>query len=413
LHALYLGRRLVNQVSVSTTDPDAEQTYDDRSVLGDLRGLRRRLHRIPEVGLDLPQTQAALLDELAGLPVQVTQGSGLSSLMVTITGAQPGPTVLLRADMDALPVDELTGLKFASDNGAMHACGHDLHMASLIGAIRLLCARRDEFAGTVLAVFQPGEEGHGGARAMIDEGVLSTTGSLPVASYGVHVFSFLDPGIFSCRAGVVMGATLNIDIDVLGLGGHAARPYAAQNPVLVGAMIVQAIQTYVTQAMTPDDPIIATVGSFQSGDAANVIPDRARLRVSLRALTAERVSELRDRMLEIAAGIARGFDMMTASEEGPLLPPTVSGAADAELVEHVVGEMLGTNRYESLRHAEMIAEDFSHFLDATGGAFVFVGARAEEKPESNHSPRAIFDDSVVDDTSRVLAELAIRRLQLD
>lgn len=377
----------------------------------DVQSLRRQLHAIAEVGLHLPETQRLLLQELSGLPVRIDLGVGLSSVAVVIEGSTPGPTVLLRADMDALPVTEQTDLDFASTNGAMHACGHDLHMAALVGAVRLLCERRDEFAGTVLAVFQPGEEGHGGAERMLAAGVLDTTGSRPIASYSMHVFSFLERGVFFCRPGVVMGSTVNFTLTVDGVGGHAARPFMARNPVLVGALIVQAIQSHVTQTMSSADPIVATVGSFQAGDAPNVITERALLGISIRALTEERVRSVLAQIHSIADGLAHGFGMTVSIDEGPLMPPTVSDADAAALVETVVTDIVGADRFRPLAHPEMIAEDFSLFLEATGGAFLFVGASTgDQHPAANHSARATFDDSVVPDAARVLAELAIRRL---
>ncbi|MGP3534256.1 M20 metallopeptidase family protein [Microbacterium sp. RD1] len=378
---------------------------------GDVRALRRRLHAIPEVGLDLPETQRMLRRELEGLPVRIIEGRGLSSLAVIIEGASPGPTVLLRADMDALPLTEESGEEFSATGSTMHACGHDLHMAALVGAIRLLCARRDDIEGTVLAIFQPGEEGHGGAARMIADGVLETTGSRPVASYGIHVFSFLQSGVFLCRPGAVMGTTVNFRLSVVGRGGHAARPHTARNPILPAALIVQAVQNLVTQNSTSADPLIATIGSFQAGDAPNVITDRAVLGVSLRALSVDRITAVRDDLVRIAEGIAGSFDMSVSLDEGPLMPPTVSDPFDARLVEDVVTDVLGPRAFRPLEQPEMIAEDFSLFLEETGGAFLFVGAGSEESGVApNHSSRAVYDDAVVPDASRVLAELAVRRL---
>jgi amidohydrolase len=383
----------------------------DADVLGDLVGLRRRLHGIPEVGLDLPLTQRALLDELDGLPLEVTTGAGLSSITAVLRGGRPGPTVLLRADMDGLPVAELAEVDFASTNGAMHACGHDLHLASLVGALRLLSARREHLAGSVVAMFQPGEEGHGGAEAMLREGVLDATGERPVASYGLHVFSFLDSGVFFCRGGAVMGGILNLELRFVGRGGHAARPATARNPILVASLAVQAIQSYATQTSTPADPIVATVGAFLAGDAANVIPDVATLRLSIRGGTSERVVEVEAGIVELSRSLAAGFGVTVEAEPGARFPPTRSDVAESERVRAVVSELFGADRFVELAQPEMIAEDFSHVLDATGGAFVFVGARGGvEQPESNHSPRARFDDSVVPDAARMLAALAESRL---
>lgn len=379
--------------------------------LGDLVALRRALHGIPEVGLDLPLTQQALLDALDGLPLELMLGRGLSSITAILRGGLPGPTVLLRADMDGLPVAELSGVPFASTNGAMHACGHDLHLASLVGALRLLASRREHLAGTVVAMFQPGEEGHGGAAAMLDEGVLTAAGEKPVASYGIHVFSFLDSGTFWCRPGSVMGGILNLELRFRGLGGHAAKPHTARNPILTASLAVQAIQSYATQTSTPADPIIATVGAFQAGDAANVIPDVATLRLSIRAVTSERVAEVEAGIVDLVRSLAAGSGVEVEAEPGARFPPTRSDARESERVREVVTELFGADRFRELAQPEMIAEDFSHVLDATGGAFVFVGARgAVEHPESNHSPRARFDDSVIADAARMLAALAERRL---
>ncbi|MCU1438448.1 MAG: Hippurate hydrolase [Naasia sp.] len=388
------------------------QPVDEQNVeASDLVILRRKLHRIPEVGLYLPLTQQTLREELEGLPVELHFGKSLSSLVAVIAGARPGPTVLLRSDMDALPVREIAPVAFASDNGAMHACGHDLHMAALVGAVRLLCARREVLAGTVVAVFQPGEEGHGGAEAMIGEGLLALTGQAPVASYGVHVFSFLQSGVFLCRNGVVLGSAVNLALDLVGTGGHAARPHVARNPILVGSLVVQAIQAYATQTTSPGDPVVVTVASFQSGDAANVIPERALLRVSIRATTTERVAEVEARINSLARSIALAFSMTVITSRGALMPPTISDPEGARLVREVVTDLFGPERFQELVHPEMVSEDFSYVLDVTGGAFVFVGARGDaDQPESNHSPRVVFDDGVIDDIARLLAELATRRL---
>ena len=238
----------------------------------DLIDLRRRLHRTPELALHLPKTRQMLLDALAPLGLQVHTSESCSSLAVVIPGAGPGPTVLLRADMDGLPVVEESGEEFASTNGSMHACGHDLHMAGLVGAVHELHRRRDEFRGDVLAVFQPGEEGAGGAELMISEKTHLVTGQKPIASFGVHVLSFVESGMFTCREGEVMGAAMLFELELLGRGGHAARPHTALDPVSTAALVVQAIQTFVAQNSSPGDPIVVTVGSLTAGTAANVIP---------------------------------------------------------------------------------------------------------------------------------------------
>jgi amidohydrolase len=383
--------------------------------LTDLLALRRDLHAIPELALDLPQTQAKLLEILKELPVEVFTYTSSSAIAVVVRGPNPGgPSVLLRADMDALPVLERPGLEYASTNGHMHACGHDLHMAGLVGAIDELVRRRSELQGDVLAIFQPGEEGAGGAELMIREDILSTTGSKPVASFGVHVLSYHPSGVFYCRPGSVMAATSNFEIVIHGRGGHAARPHHALDPVTVAAMTVMGIQTLVAQRSEPGDPLVVTVGSVNAGTAVNVIPSSAQLLVSLRATTSARALSTLDQIVGISRGIAEAYGLSVDSSHLIDLPSTVSDPAGAALVEAVVTDLFGADKYSLLAYPEMISEDFSLFLEETGGAFVLVGAAFEDRPArelpSNHSPDVRFDDSVVPKIASFLSEVAIRRL---
>ena len=379
----------------------------------DLIELRRTLHRNPELALDLPVTRQLILDALAPLGLETHTSDTCSSLAFVVPGAGPGPTVLLRADMDGLPVIEESGEEFASTNGNMHACGHDLHMAGLVGAVHELHRRRDEFHGDVLAVFQPGEEGAGGAELMIGEKTHLITGQKPVASYGVHVLSYVEAGMFLCREGEVMGAAILFELELLGRGGHAARPHTALDPVSTAALVVQAIQTFVAQNSAPADPIVVTVGSITAGTAANVIPSHALLKVSLRATSHETARAAYEKIRAIATAIAEGFGLGLRAEVGPDLGPTVADAAGAALVRRTVTDLYGADRYRDLVVPEMISEDFSLFLEETGGAFVLVGAAVPGQLHplpTNHSPEARFDDSVVPEVTSLLAELAIRQL---
>lgn len=379
----------------------------------DLIDLRRRLHQTPELALDLPKTRQLLLDTLDPLGLQVQTSEKSSSLAVVIPGAGPGPTVLLRADMDGLPVAEESGEEFASVNGNMHACGHDLHMAGLVGAVHELHRRRDEFRGNVLALFQPGEEGAGGAELMLSEKAHLATGQTPIASYGVHVLSYVETGMFYCREGAVMGAAIVFDLELLGRGGHAARPHMALDPVSTAALVVQAIQTFVAQNNSPADPLVVTVGSLTAGTAANVIPSRALLKVCLRAPSREQAHRSYAKIRRIAAAIAESYGLGLQTKAGPELGPTVNDADGAALVRSTAGELFGAERYRDLVVPEMLSEDFSLFLEETGGAFVLVGAAMGSDPRTmptNHSPDVRFDDSVVPDVANLLTELAIRKL---
>src|SRR6266581_7348301 len=211
----------------------AEVRDDAAAISGDLAGLRRAIHREPEIGLHLPRTQEKVLAALDGLPLEITTGRSLSSVTAVLRGARTDRSVLLRGDMDALPVAEGTGLPYASQvGGAMHACGHDLHTAMLAGAAKLLCARQAELPGTVIFMFQPGEEGYAGARYMIDEGVLDAAGERPVAAYALHVSGNKLPcGMFSTRPGPMLAAADQITVTVHGRGGHASQPHRAADPI--------------------------------------------------------------------------------------------------------------------------------------------------------------------------------------
>src|SRR3954453_23621494 len=246
---------------------DADRTID----------LRRRLHRQPEIGLHLPRTQATVLDALAGLPIEVTTGKSTSSVVGVLRGARPGPTYLLRADMDALPVQEDTGLPFASEiPGAMHACGHDTHVAMLLGAARLLAERRDEITGQVVFMVQPGEEGFHGARFMLEEGLLDVVREAPVSgAFALHITSAFTSGTVNVGPGPMMAGADQWGMVVHGRGGPASEPHAAADPVPVAAEIVLALQSMVTRRVDVFDPAVVTVAHIEAGSTNNVIPDSA------------------------------------------------------------------------------------------------------------------------------------------
>ena len=256
--------------------------------------LRHAIHREPEIGLDLPKTQAKVLAALEGLPLEITTGRALSSVTAVLRGGRPGPVVLLRGDMDALPVTEETQLPYASTvPGVMHACGHDGHTAMLAGAARLLSARQAELPGSVIFMFQPGEEGCAGARYMIDEGVLDAAGKRPVAAYALHLSSQRLPcGMFSTRPGAMLAAADQITVTVHGRGGHASVPHRAADPIVVACEMVTALQTLVTRKFDVFDPVVITVGSFHAGTTDNVIPDEAVFLATARSFSQESRSAL-------------------------------------------------------------------------------------------------------------------------
>jgi amidohydrolase len=385
-------------------------------IAGDIAELRHAIHREPEIGLDLPKTQQKVLAALDGLPLEVSTGTGLSSVTAVLRGGRPGPVVLLRGDMDALPVTEETGLPYASViPGAMHACGHDLHTAMLAGAARLLSALQAGLSGTVVFMFQPGEEGYAGARHMITEGVLEAAGERPVAAYALHVSSNrLTCGVFSTRAGAMLAAADQITVTVHGRGGHASTPHRAADPIVVACEMVTALQTLVTRKFDVFDPVVITVGSFHAGTTDNVIPDQARFLATARSFSRESRGALAELVPRLVGDIARAYGLTAEADYSGEYPVTVNDAAEAEFATETIAAVFGAERGETAAFPITGAEDFSFVLEQVPGAFVMLGACPPgDDPETaptNHSAVAVFDDSALADGTALYAELALRRL---
>ncbi|WP_236788407.1 M20 family metallopeptidase [Amycolatopsis sp. GM8] len=389
---------------------------DAAALADDLVRLRRDLHQIPEVGLRLPRTQEKVLEALDGLPLEISTGKDVTSVTAVLRGqGGDGDVVLLRGDMDALPVTEQTGAEYTSrHDGMMHACGHDLHTAGLVGAARLLSQHRERLAGDVVFMFQPGEEGWNGAGHMIDEGVLDAAGRPVDAAFGIHVLSSIVPnGKFSSRPGPLMAASDGLHVRVVGAGGHGSRPFQALDPVPVAAEMVTALQTLATRRFDVFDPVVITVGVFHAGTRRNIIPDDAYFEATVRSFSAEareRAAELTVRLCrEIAASHGLEAEVRYTEE----YPVTVNDTSSHEFAAETVREVFGEERFLPLASPSTGSEDFSRVLDRVPGAFVFLGATFAEDPDTtayNHSPRAAFDDSVVADAATLLAELAVRRL---
>lgn len=386
-----------------------------RALLPDLVTLRRRLHRDPEVGLHLPRTQALVLDALAGLGLEITTGSTCSSVTAVLRGGLPGPTVLLRADMDALPVAEATGLDYASVNGAMHACGHDLHTAGLVGAARLLADARDELPGTVVFMFQPGEEGDDGAAHMIAEGVLDVSGERAIAAYGAHVIPG-PAGRFSTRAGTMMAGTADLRITMHGAGGHGSQPHTAADPVPAVAELVTALQVMVTRRFSVFDPVVVSVTQLRGGDAVNVIPDTASLGASVRTLSRESDERLRVEVARLAEGIAAAHGCRAEVVFEADYPVLVNDGVEAERAAAALTSTFGAERVVERNEPLMASEDFSRVLQEVPGAFVFLAASPPDIDPAtaawNHSAKVVFDDSVLGDLALALATLASDRLAI-
>jgi hippurate hydrolase len=394
----------------------AEVHQDAMTMAGELAELRRAIHREPEIGLDLPRTQEKVLLALGGLPLEISCGRELSSVTAVLRGGKPGATVLLRGDMDALPVTERTGLPYSSQlDGAMHACGHDLHTAMLTGAARLLSARQQEIPGNVIFMFQPGEEGYAGARQMIEEGVLDAAGDRPVAAYALHVASSTLPGgVYSTKPGPMMAAADVFELTVHGHGGHASQPHRAADPIPVACEIVTALQTMVTRKFDVFDPVVLTIGSFHAGTTDNVIPDEARLLGSLRTFSAETRSRVMEHAVRLAEQIAAGHGLTATAGFPTGYPVTVNNDDEVSFAQRTVTELYGNGRSIAQPFPLTGAEDFSFVLEQVPGAFVMLGACPPGADPAtaayNHSADAVFDDAVLGDGAAMYAELALRRL---
>jgi amidohydrolase len=393
---------------------------DAEAMRADLVALRRELHQIPEIGLDLPRTQETVLAALDGLPLEISTGEKLSSITAVLRGGGPpadgaGPVVVLRGDMDALPVAERSDEPYKSRHeNAMHACGHDLHTAGLVGAARLLSARRAELPGDIVFMFQPGEEGWNGASKMIDEGVLNAAGRPADAAYGLHVMSAILPtGVFACRPGPMMSASDALYVRVVGAGGHGSMPYTTLDPVPAACEMVTALQTMITRRFNIFDPVVLTVGILNAGTKRNVIPDDASFEATVRTYSPENQARVRELAVQVCEGIAAAHGVRVEVRYETEYPVTVNNADEAAFVDDTARSVFGDERYIDAPNPVSPSEDFSFVLQNVPGAYLFLGACSADNPftaASNHSPLAVFDDTVIPDGAAMLAELAVRRL---
>ncbi|MGH9029371.1 MAG: M20 metallopeptidase family protein [Acidimicrobiales bacterium] len=368
---------------------------DARRLLDDAIALRQEIHAHPEVGIDLPATQKTLLDALSGLHLPVETGHRLSSIVAVLDGGEPGPTTLLRSDMDSLEMPEDTGLPFASTvAGRMHACGHDAHMAMLVCAARLLHQRREQLRGRVIFMFQPGEEGHGGAKLMLEEGLLDKAGPVDRA-FALHVVANIPSGTVTTRAGTIAASADEFSITVVGRGGHGSMPHDAIDPVPAACEIVGALQAMITRRVHVFDPAVVTVTTIRAGTAHNVIPERVELGGTIRTVSARTrelvVSAIGDVAGEVAAA-HRCQAKVLVSEDG--YPVTVNDELFAEKVLAIARDLFGPELVRPMPTPEMGAEDFSYVLERVPGALTLLGVAApgNDSPAPNHSNRMMVDE---------------------
>jgi amidohydrolase len=351
--------------------------------------LRRKIHANPELGLYLPQTRAAVLEALDGIELDMRESQTTSGLVAVLKGSRPGPSILLRADMDALPMHEDNDLDFASQHeGRMHACGHDSHTAMLAAAARLLDGKRDALAGNVILLFQPGEEGHFGARFMLDEG-LFTGDAEPDAIFAIHVDPRVPVGRVASRPGPLLAAADVWSVELVGRGGHASMPHDALDPIPVACELVQALQTFVTRRFDVFDPVVLTCTKIEAGTTNNVIPESAKLLGTLRSTSARARERAREGIERLATQIAAAHELEAKVHLAAGYPVTINDDEFASFTQRVTGSLLGDGAYIDMPAPVMGAEDFSYLLERWPGAMVFLGARLEgvKHPAPCHSNR--------------------------
>jgi hippurate hydrolase len=334
--------------------------------------LRRAIHAEPELGLDCPRTTEKLKASLVGLPLAFRDSKATSGFIARLDGARPGRTVLLRGDMDALPIHEDTGLDFASATpGHMHACGHDSHSAMLASAARILCARRDAITGTILFMFQPGEEGMHGAREMIAEGLLDDPA--PDAAFALHVFPNMPGGVIACRSGALLASADTLSATIRGKGGHAAMPHQGIDPVPIACEAVLALQSYIARRTTFTDPAVLSITRIAGGSAHNVIPDEVELLGTMRTLSPGTRTATREAFERIVAKVAEAHGATAEARVDEGYPPTLNDPRAVALVRDIASEQFGEAGYFEIPAPIMGAEDFSYVLQQVPGAMAILG----------------------------------------
>lgn len=369
-----------------------------QAVQGETIALRRAIHAEPELGLQTPKTMAKVRAALADLPLEWKTGPSTTGAVAVLRGGRPGRTVLLRGDMDALPMSEDTVLPFRSTvANTMHACGHDTHTAMLASAARLMCARRDSLAGTVLFMFQPGEEGWHGARFMIEDGLLENPA--PGAAFALHIYPNAPAGVFGSKPGPLLASADKLIVEVHGKGGHASMPHDAIDPVPVACEIVTAIQVFVTRRIDIFDPAVVTIAKIESGSANNVIPESASLLGTIRTQSEAARERVHEGVKRVAENVARAHECEAEVTIERGFPVTVCDGRAVALAQDTIGKLFGAEAWMTMASPLMGAEDFSYVLQKTPGAMMFLGVCPEGEMWRSacpcHSNRMVLNEAML------------------
>ncbi len=355
--------------------------------------VRRDLHANPELGFAEHRTAGVVAERLRALGLETTTGVGGTGVVGVLAGDRPGPTIMLRADMDALPMPEENDVAYVSRNpGVTHACGHDAHVAMLLGAVQLLRASTSEIAGRVAFVFQPAEEGGGGAKAMLGDGLIERFGI--ERAYGLHVVTVLPTGVFGLRPGPLMASVDSFDLVVEGHGGHGAMPHRSVDPVVVAADVVGALQRIVSREIDPVEPAVVTVGAINGGTTYNVIPPRVALKGTVRTMTAATRETMESRVRRIAESVCASAGATCTLQWRPSYPVTSNDAGEASFVTGTLAAEFGAARVLDIPPV-MGSEDFSYFAQAVPACFYFLGAGDDARAFPNHHPAFDIDEKAM------------------
>jgi len=356
--------------------------------------LRRKIHANPELGNQLPETTAAVLNELSDLGLEIRASKETTSLIATLKGEGDGPRILLRGDMDALPMPEDNELSFASRNAnKMHACGHDAHTAMLVGAARLLHENKEHVNGTVDFFFQTGEEGYYGAKVVLDEGMFEAPYS-PDAIFALHITPLMDSGKFTGRPGPILAAADTWKIKVTGKGGHASMPHDALDPIPVACEIVQALQHMVVSRINAFNPVVLTTTKIEAGTTSNVIPESVDMLGTLRSTSERSRAKAHEGIKRIATQIAMAHEMEAEVELSLGYPVTVNHPDFVDFARGTLEQLFGEGAYIPMKTPMMGAEDFSYLLERWPGAMFFLGVKPDDPSLAApcHSNRMILNE---------------------
>jgi len=381
----------------------------ERVPTDELIRVRRHIHRRPELSLVEFETAGFVQSELRALPLDdLRTGVGKTGVLATLKGGLPGPVTLLRADMDALPITELVDAPYKSENvGVMHACGHDGHVAMLLAAARTLCRRRKEISGTLVFCFQPGEEGSGGNRLMIEDGALENPHV--ERTFALHLYSGLDVGKIGIRDGAFFASADQFTLTISGRGGHGAMPHTAIDPVVAGAYLVTMLQTIVSREIAPKDPLVVSVGKFEAGTTFNVIPDKATLMGTVRCFDAAIRRSIPERMERILKGLGEALRVDCALSYNFSYPPTVNDSKMNDVVREVGRKVVGAENMVDPHEIVMWAEDMSFMQEQRSGAYFIVGARGgDESSYPHHNARFDIDERALEVGYRMMVALGLR-----